>query len=438
MDNKPNIFQLSLLGGFAVLALLGLVVFATLDGSSDSLLISDITIWGSYPVGSMNATISNLNKSIGGLDKVTYVEKPPERLYADLIEALASGAGPDLVIMDDDRLIPFLNKVYYIPYESYSERLFRDTFIEGGEVFALPNAIYALPFTVDPLVLYWNRSMFSAAGITQAPKTWEEVVGLVPRLSRVEKGATLVQGALAFGVYENILNAKDILSALMMQAGVHITFHDGKGLRSGLLGVGTGDEGRSSAEAAVRFFTDFSDPKKTVYSWNHSFERSRESFMAGQVAMYVGFVSEADTMRRINPNLNFDVTTLPQSQARNEPKTYGHFQGLVVMRSSRDPSRAFAVAQRLTSAQGIDLFQEITKLPPVRRDLLARRPSDAEGAVAYDAAITAHSWLEPDGSAVDDIFGRMIGDIISGRSGITGAVNVANRELDTLLPSKIE
>ncbi len=436
MDTTSNIFQLVLLGGFAVLAVIGLIVFATLKGDEEKVLVTPLVVWGSYPSAYMNRALSTLDRQMGGLNKVTYVERPPERLYGELIEALASGTGPDLVIIDDDRMVPFLNKVYNIPYERYSERLFRDTFIEGGEVFALPNAIYALPFSVDPLVLYWNRSMFSSAGITQVPKTWEEVVSVVPRLSRIDQGTTLMQGAIALGVYDNVLHAKDILSVLMMQAGARIAYHDGKGLRSGL-NEGAGGALRP-AEAAIRFFSDFSDPKKVVYSWNHSFERSREAFMAGKVAMYIGFVSEAETMRRINPNLNFDVALLPQSKARGNPKTYGHFQGLAVMRSSRDPIRAFTVAQRLTSAQAMAEFQEAIGLPPVRRDLLARRPSDAAGIVAYDSAIIAHSWLEPNSAAVDAMFSRMIGEVISGRKSLTEALSTAHNELNTLLPNEVK
>jgi multiple sugar transport system substrate-binding protein len=434
MGEKSNIFQIALLGIFGALAGVGLLIFATLEGDQESVLVSGIEIWGSYSKSGMQSAIADLNKSIGGLSKVTYTEKPPELLYGDLIEALASGTGPDIVIMDDDRLVPFLNKVYWIDYENYSQRLFRDTFVEGGEVFAFPSAIYALPFTVDPLVLYWNRSMFSTAGITQVPKSWEELVRIVPQLSVVVDGADLVQGALAFGVYDNVLNAKDILSALLMQAGTSIVRHENQGLRSTLQEGASGST--RPAEAALRFYTDFSNPKKAVYSWNHSFERSRESFMSGRVAMYIGFVSEAETMRKINPNLNFDVAVLPQSKSRSYPTTYGHFQGLVIMRSSRDPGRAYAVAQRLTSAQAIARFQEVTKLPPVRRDLLARRPSDSAGDVAYESAILSRSWLEPDSSAVDGIFGRMTGSIVSGRTSISEAISVASRELEVLLPDQ--
>lgn len=430
MGDKQNIFQIAILGIFAALAIIGLFFFATLKGDDQSVFISEISIWGTYPETEMRQAISTIHSSVGGLEKVTYRQVAPERIYSELIEYLAAGGGPDLVFMDDDRLVPFLNKVYSINYEQYSERLFRDTFIEGGEVFAFPNGIYALPVTVDPLVLYWNRSIFSSAGITQVPKTWEEVVSLAPRLSSIVDGATLVRGAIPLGLYDNVSNAKDILSALMMQAGTNIVYHD-KGLRSGLI---RNTEGVRPTEAALRFFTDFSNPKKSVYSWNLSFERSREAFMAGRVAMYIGFASEAETMRKINPNLNFDVAVLPQSRSRTYPTTYGHFQGLAIMRSSGSPARAFAVAQILTSAQGIATLQQITKLPPVRRDLLARKPIDPAGVVAYESAIIARSWLEPDAELVNGMFSRMIGAIVSGRSSVTEAVSVTDRELDSVLP----
>ncbi len=432
---NTNIFQYVVLGIFAVLAAIGVIFFATMDPSKDSLMLSPITIWGPYDQNDFTVMVKKIDKARGGgLSKVSYVQKPSAELYSSLIESLASGGGPDLVIMEDVRLMAFLNKVYTVSFETYPQKLFKDSYVQGAEVFMLPDALYALPYTVDPMVLYWNRDIFNSAGLTLLPEYWDEFLEYVPKLTRIEGGVNLTQSAVSFGEYDNVLHAKEILSMLFMQAGTPIVSHNGHKFVSTLASE-TGTQ--SPAVAALRFYTDFSNPVKTVYTWNRSLPRSREAFMAGDLAMYFGFVSEEKEMRRTNPNLNFDIAVVPQRRG-NSRLTYGRWSGLAVLKSSGNPGRAYQVAQYLTEPESLDALTEVTGLPPVRRDLLARRPSDSSRATAYDSAIIARSWLMPNETSVDEIFQNAVNGITSGKENTQSSVSLLHRTLSELLPTEEE
>jgi ABC-type glycerol-3-phosphate transport system substrate-binding protein len=149
--------------------------------------------------------------------------------------------------------------------------------------------VYAIPVLVDPLVFYWNRDLFTNEAIAQVPKDWDTFVKLVPRLSHIENGAKLTQSAVSFGEYDNVLHAKEILSALLMQTGVSMVSESDDNFVSDFA---ISYNSNLNPNLALKFYTSFSNPIKTVYSWNKTFDRSLEEFAANKIAMYPGFVSE--------------------------------------------------------------------------------------------------------------------------------------------------
>lgn len=429
-----HVFQLVLLGLFAVAAVLGVIFLATTPDEKEvgAVPIAQITIWGPpFTAGSMQSLINALKKEHGALSKTKYVEKNPFTMYGDLIEAIAVGKGPDLILLDSSGLLPLKNKIYPISFEVYPLRQYRDTFVEGSELFVLDDGIYALPLVVDPLVLYWNRDLFTNAVVAQVPKEWATFVQIVPRLSVIQDGADLTQSAIAFGEYENVMHAKEILSALFMQTGSElVTVRNGKFIAD----LRSGRESGTDPLLAMQFYTDFSNPLKVVYSWNKTFTRSREAFAANKVAMYAGPASEVPLLVEINPNLNFDISVWPQSVTGKNRLTYGHFYGMAIVRSSANIAAAYQVAQILTSAGAAAEVTAVTGLPTVRRDMLSAAPEDPFASVIAQSAMISRSWLEPAGHGViDDIFSRLVNNIVAGNKTIEKALSSVDNELNVLL-----
>lgn len=425
---KSNVFQIALLGAFGLAAGVGMIAFSMFKADNASLLATPLVIWGTIDQKSMAEVIANGVSTYPQLNKVTYVQKTRSQLYDDLIEELASQGGPDMVIMDDDKMLAFANKAYTIPFTSYEPKLFRDTFIEGGEIFMWPTATFAVPFSVDPLVMFYNRDLFTSAGITQVPVYWDDFMKLIPRLTKIPDGSTITQSAVALGEYSNVLHAKEILSMLIMQAGSPIVSYDATGLHMQLTSSKT--ESFNPTGAALNFYTQFANPILEAYSWNRSFPRSREAFLAGRLAVYFGFASEVQLLQETNPNLNLDVAVVPQPRNGRSRVTFGQFQGIVIMKSSRDPARAFQVAVALTAQDNLARLSTYTSLPPIRRDLLGVRPTDPFRVVVYDSAIIAKSWLEPDALISDRIFESLISDVTGGKRSLTDAVSIAENSLN--------
>lgn len=426
-----NTFQLILLGAFVALAAVGIFVFAFFAGTGGE-SYNRVVIWGTMDRQTMERFLSPLKADNRALQDVAYIEKNPETYNAELVEALAAGRGPDLFMLPHEDIARHEDKIIPIPFGSYSERDFKDTFIEQGELYLVNDGILGLPFMVDPLVMYWNRDIFSQEGLAQPPRFWDEFFTLSERLTERDQTNNITRATVAFGEYSNVNNAKELISALLMQSGTPLTQRNQEGeiqivLRDRF------DFTTPPAEAALRFYTEFSNPIKTVYSWNRSFSSAREEFLSGDLAIYFGFASEVLEIQDLNPNLNFDIAAFPQSRDSGDILTFGHMTAFAIPSQSSNVQGAFRTAQALTSASALDNLSNLNGLPPVRRDLLVDIPSDAYRTITFSSALIARGWFDPERNESNVVFRDMIESITSGRERISAAAAIADNQLENLL-----
>jgi len=422
-------FQIILLAAFAVSIVLGVAAFSLYRGSSNQGVA--MTVWGDIALQDFSLLLDAPAISQDRAFTVSYVEKSAGTIEAEFTEALARGTGPDLVILTQDKLWKNKSKLSIIPYESISERDFGTTFIEEGELFLDEEGIYALPLSIDPMVLYYNRDLLSAAGQARPIAYWDEIYKAAANLSKLDAAGNLVSSVMALGEARNIHHAKDILSLLLLQAGTPITSFVGSELRSQIsANFGTPT---SPAEAAFDFYTQFSNPTRAYYSWNRSLVDAQTHFTSGSSAYYLGFASELRVLKNKNPTLNFGISLVPQSRVSGKTITFGRLRAVAISRGSSNPSLALALATKLVSKEATLSLAEILVLPPARRDLLSLRPTNAISSVFYDAALQSKGWLDPDTIMTDAIFRTAIESITSGRARTLEAINKANSEIEALI-----
>lgn len=422
-------FQMILMGVFGVFLIGGVVIFSAYKGNSGNAVT--VTIWGTIPQVSFNDIIQKTSLYQSKEFKVEYVEKTAENFDADFIEALASGAGPDVFMLPSEKILKHRNKIFAIPYNVLTQRQFKDAFIEGTEIYMAPEGALALPVSVDPLVMYWNRSMFTEAKMTEPPKYWDEFYTLANVITKKDGALNISKSAVAFGEFANISHAKEIVLNLAMQAGTPVTRWSGDKVQS--VFADSFDKPIMPAEAAVNFYTEFGNPSKTSYSWNRSLPNSTNYFLGGDLALYFGFASEIGNLQLKNPNLNFDVADVPISREGGVNVSFASFNALAIAKSSKVASAAFSVIAVLSGTDGATAFSKTLKLPPARRNLLSQRQMNAYESVFYDSAIRSKAWLDPSPTETDIIFKTMIESITSGRARIGEAIFKVGRELSSLL-----
>ncbi len=430
---KSN-FQTILLAVFLAFFVFAVIVFSGLlpigKKTNNTKLVGTVTMWGTVPAIDFAKAIEDANSKNPSL-VVKYYQKDIKTYSTAIVDGIASGTGPDLFMVPDDLILKEQKFITPIPYASYAEKTFRDTFIDGAEVYLGEKGIIALPITVDPLVLYYNKDLLANNGISQPPVYWDELLALNDTLTKSASDGTIGQSMIALGTYDNINHAKDILSLLMIQSGNPIVSKDGE-KRVSVLGESLG-QSKIPGEAVLDFYSQFSNPTSTLYSWNRGLLNSKDAFTGGSLAFYVGRGSELFNIEAVNPNLSFDVATVLQTKGTNVRRTFGSMNAIAVSKTAKDPVLATSTAILFTDPEISKTIATSFSLPPARRDLLADRPTDPYLTVFYNSAISGRTWLDPDTNLTDAIFRNMIQNILSNKLDIADALSKAQAELAQLL-----
>ncbi len=432
---KVSLFQGILMAAFGLGALLGLFVFATYtSNNTGSEGVGEVRIWGTLPKDGINELLTIATQTNADLKSVTYIEKDAASLPTQLASAIATGAAPDLILASQEQLLSLASYIQPIPLSSIPARTFASAFVDAGLIFTAPNGagFYGVPFLVDPLVLYSNKTILSSSGIGRPPTTWEALTGLVPNIATLTPNRQITRGLIALGTYDNVTNARGILSAIFLQTRVPLTEYSSSGGVTANLGVSS-ESGVAPGSAVVTFYTQFADPSKVSYTWNGSLPSSQSSFVAGDIALYLGYASEAAFISSANPNLNFDISPLPQPGTATEKKTYGKVYGFMVPLGAANSAGAFGVAGLLTNDGEQALAAAATGLAPASLTALSAGTADPFASVAYQSALYVDAWLSPDPVSTDRIFSAMINNVVTGRSTVDTALSVAEHALGSLL-----
>ena len=427
---KDN-FQIIILVVFFFTGVLGVLVFSgviPLDfGQDASQGKGNVVIWGTEN----STTLAPLFEEFNTLNEtftVQYVQKFPETFSQDLLEALASGAGPDMFFLPDDLILSYDNKIFKIQYETYSMASFKNNFTGAGEVFTTSNGILAFPITVDPLVMYYNRSLLDANNVVYPPSYWDEFVTLVPTLTQKDELNRIVKSTVALGQYSNVNHAKDIISMLFMQAGNPIVAE-----RNGALVSVLGESGQYKIDQVLKFYTNFTDPGNSLYSWNKSFPKSNDVFSSEDLTLYFGYASELRSLVNKNPNQNFFIASMPQIRGAKFKLTGARVTGVAISAFSKNFNTALIAASRMATGDFAKKFSIALGIAPARKDLLATPLKDAYSPTFYSSALFARSWLDPSPRDTDNIFRSMVDAVLSNSLSSSDAVRDANSKLSLLL-----
>lgn len=429
--NGFQIFVTSLFVGFIVV---GVGAFALFGGAFGGKSTGKVVVWGTEDEQTMSYLLESLRSTNGALQDTSYVKKDPATYQSQLLNAMAAGTGPDLFIVSQDQLGTFSDKVAVVPYGTLPQATYLSSYVDEGRLFLTSQGALALPFMIDPLVMYWNRDIFAAAGQSSPPQYWSDLLTAVPALTKLDGSSNVQQSAVAMGSWQNVTNAKAELSALFMQAGDFITAWSSANRLVPTFGSTPPNATETPAVSALRFYTEFSNPSKTAYTWNTALPNSADAFAGGQLAIYFGFASEYKPLLLRNPNLRFGVALLPQLKGASAQLTYGNLLGIAVSRTAPNLQGAYTVAQILTSPSASQILATQTGLPPARRDVSIDTSANAAASVFVQSALIARGWIDPNPQGTDDLFKTMIQSVTSGAATVQSAVSDAAAGFGILLP----
>ncbi|OGZ37009.1 MAG: hypothetical protein A3I88_00100 [Candidatus Portnoybacteria bacterium RIFCSPLOWO2_12_FULL_39_9] len=392
-----------------------------------------LEFWGVFDDSDVySPLIESFNKQYPNI-KIRYTKKNYLDYEKDLLEAMAAGRGPDLLMLHNTWLPKYQDKISAVAEDLITLKEFKETFVDVAAAdFVKDSDIYALPLYVDTLALYYNKDILNTAGIPEAPKTWEEFLETVEKTTLKDERGNVSRAGAAIGTARNINRSIDILSVLMLQSGVSMI---NQNRTAAAFGERVSLEGEEffPGERALQFYTDFANPLKSVYTWNTRMHYSIDAFYEGQAAMMFNYSHHFSTIRAKSPYLNFAAAPLPQIKTSAIDVNYANYWGLAVSKNSKNAKQAWQFISWLSQKENSRKYLETTRKPAARRDLISEQKNDPDLGVFARQALTARSWYQVDNSAIETIMAEMIESVVLGETTIKEAVEKATAQVTVLM-----
>lgn len=356
---------------------------------------------------------------------IKYHKKISSTYEKDLLNIMASGRGPDIFMLHHTWPARYSDKILAAPIEVITAKQVQDNFVDVVyNDFVINNDIVALPLSVDTLALYYNKDLFNTAGIPQPPKTWEQFLADVEKLTIKDESWNIIQAGAVLGTAQNINRSTDIISLLMLQSGAQMV-NEKKDNAVFDESVKINGEDFSPGQRALQFYTDFADSLKSIYTWNTRMHYSIDAFYEGKVAMMFNYSYHLPTIRAKAPYLNFGISTMPQITTSEVNIDYANYWGLAVSRNSGASEEAWKFIVWLTNKENSQKYLEAAKRPTARRDLVLWQKDDLDLGVFAEQALTSRSWYQKDSASVEIIFADMIESVVLGQATIQEAIDKA-------------
>lgn len=437
----------------------------------------DLEIWGVFDSSDVFEKLSSEYRKINPhVGEIRYRKFTVDSYRKDLIDALASGQGPDIFWIHNTWVPSFQDKVEPSSEFILGEKQFRDNFVDVVvNDFLVDKKVYAVPLSVDSLALYYNKDILNAQGITNPPRTWDEFNVNVRKLTRIDQFENIVQAGAALGTAYNINRSTDLLGLLMFQNGANMTA-DGNKETSFEKPVNFGEKSVRAGENALEFYTQFARRNSSVYTWNPRMHYSIDSFYEGTTGMMINYSWHYNTIKNKNSKLNFAVAPIPQLNPAN-PSNYANYWGMTVSKNkilgevqkkkleenglteaNYNKVRLFESWQfikylGINNNKNLTLYNALTgnsqsfplkddptetylqdtMKPAARRDIIEKQKSDPIiGPFAYGNLI-ARSWYQKDPETTEQIIAEAINSVNLGEKTVYEALQLASNRITQLM-----
>lgn len=437
--------------GFLLLPFLIILPFLFSGCGEEGIIVADeipLEIWGVFDDSSVFERINDsYGKASPRVSKVSYkkISSNPEEFEKELIDAFASGNGPDVFFFSNSWLKKHGNKIAPMPNGDVYLTKHKNEFVDVvHQDFFRENQVSALPLYCDTLALYYNKHTLNQAGITSPPKTWEEVEKQTKTLTKIDEFGNIIQSTIALGRSKApgaVNRSSDILVLMMLQNGALLNDLEEVNFSASATNIEPG-------LSALEFYSKFSQANSDVYTWNNKMHYSDDAFQDGEVAMIIGYPYKYDQLKKTAPKLNFEVAPVPQLNLENKIN-FANYWGLSVAKTKEIPADAkYTNEERI--AEAWKYISHITTKPTndeeditkkyldstnkiaARKDLLEEQKDEPFRGIFAEQALTARSWIVPDETAATEILTDTIHEVASGEAPARDALSRATARLNAI------
>lgn len=349
------------------------------------------------------------------------------RLYTRLEQgATASEPAPDIFRIHNTWVPKYYKYLAPLPEsimtsDEYSE-IFYPTAKE--DFTGKDGKIYAIPWEIDGLVVYYNKQLLSEVGVSKPPEDWDSFFELARELTIKDSAGRITQSGLAIGTSRNINHSAEILSFLLLQEGVDII--DQTRTRVTL--------NTPKAQRVFQTYTDFARGDTAI--WSPALKKDLEMFFSGDLAMMIAPSWRTFDIIDAAPRIEFDTAPLPQLKANPQKIYLSTYWGDTVSKTAKNTEIAWKFVKFISekeqqlklyaNSSSIRAFGEPYSLVELNKEMLGKPYVSA----IAEMAPYMRSWQMGDEIFIKDTLDLAITEIIENRRDISSALKDAEDSIN--------
>lgn len=150
------------------------------------------------------------------------------RFFGVVLTRMAGGVAPDVVFMYESMMPHFADKNTLEDLTPYIKRDLSDYDEDfhplSRKIFAYNGKTYAMPVTMAPILVIYNKGMFDEAGVPYPDEgwTWDEFLEIAKKLTKKDKNGRTVQygfgHALSFHLIEKMSSQRGLIDGSPVKA----------------------------------------------------------------------------------------------------------------------------------------------------------------------------------------------------------------------------
>ena len=361
----------------------------------------------------------------------------------DLIKQIADGEGPDMFMIHNDWLPYQINQIAPTPSSVMAVDTYQQKYPQVvADDFVTNNKIYAMPFYVDNLMLFYNVNLFSEARVPREktpPKTWSDVIDIVPQLTKYNADGSIKQSAITLGTDDQFIpRFAEIISALITQYGGEMTSSDHTKATFNL--PVNADKPYYPGENALKFYTDFANPNSSLYTYSDTtyaddtkkFPGDIQAFMEGKSAMFIGYSYNVENIKKFTGrSFSFATANLPQLRLES-PVTIANYWGETVSKNSKYPQVAWDFLKYASQRQQVRSYLNNTGRVSALEENIDSYAGKLYLAPVANQIKYSQSWYRSNTSEVEKIFAKMVNNVLHNNIPYKTAIELAATAINNL------
>ncbi|GAA0340512.1 extracellular solute-binding protein [Bacillus carboniphilus] len=247
----------------------------------------------------MDELIKEFEEANPGI-KIKQTTYPYDQYNEKVATLVPAGRGPDIINLYYGWVPKYVDSGYLqpLPQDAFPHEELEEEFFPLLDAVKLDGEYWVLPTAVRTLALFYNKDHFAEAGLTDPPKTWDELVDYSVELTKRDSNGQLERAGMAWELGGQLHNW--YRDALIYQAG-------GQGLSEDRKQIlwDDSDAGLEAFTYLVEFATKHKVGEKGFYT------NDVTAFKTGFAAMNVDGSFRLGTLANDAPDLNYGVAPLP-------------------------------------------------------------------------------------------------------------------------------